>query len=152
MNKKIKGSELIKKIENNDLEMIGRKIKFTSTLVLETKVVEVIKEDTGLYLRDIKTKEMLSTGWLINSEIEILEDNTEEIEELTYFCIGNAKSTDQTKMIDKINELVRIVNSIRKNIDKEYCCCCGVEITDENRAMNDMCNECKYGIDWKEKE
>ena len=114
MNKKIKGSELIKKIENNDLEMIGRKIKFTSTLVLETKVVEVIKEDTGLYLRDIKTKEMLSTGWLINSEIEILEDNTEEIEELEYFNIGNAKSTDQTKMIDKINELVKAVNEMKE--------------------------------------
>lgn len=108
MNKKIKGSELIKKIENNDLEMIGRKIKFTSTLVLETKVVEVVKEDTGLYLRDIKTKEILSIGWLINSEIEILEDNTEDIEELpdyNYSIKGNR---------DKINELVKAVNSIRK--------------------------------------
>ena len=109
MNKKIKGSELIKKIENNDLEMIGRKIKFTSTLVLESKVVEVIKEDKGLYLRDIKTKEMLSIGWLINSEIEILEDNTEEIEELpdyNYSIKGNR---------DKINELVKAINSIRKD-------------------------------------
>lgn len=51
---------------------------------------------------------------LINTEIEILEENTEEIEELTYYCIGNAKSTDQTKMIDKINELVKAVNKLRK--------------------------------------
>ena len=115
MNKKIKGSELIKKIENNDLEMIGRKIKFTSTLVLETKVVEVIKEDTGLYLRDIKTKEMLSTGWLINSEIEILEDNTEEIEELP--INDEDEKLYSPVILDnriKINELIRAYNKIRK--------------------------------------
>ena len=127
MNKKIKGSELIKKIENNDLEMIGRKIKFTSTLVLESKVVEVIKEDTGLYLRDIKTKEMLSIGWLINSEIEILEDNTEEIEELEkeQEAIANPKTMmqeirfyyDSNKMGDKINEIIRYIKRKEKNND-----------------------------------
>ncbi len=87
----------------------------------------------------------------LDTEIGILEDNTEEIEELTYYCIGNAKSTDQTKMIDKINELVKVVKEIRKDLNKEHCCCCGVEITDENRALHNMCKECKYGIDWEEK-
>lgn len=51
---------------------------------------------------------------LINTEVEILEDNAEEIEELEYFNIGKAKSTEQTKMIDKINELVKAVNKLRK--------------------------------------
>lgn len=119
MNKKIKGSELIKKIENNDLEMIGRKIKFTSTLVLETKVVEVIKEDKGLYLQDIKTKEMLSTGWLINSEIEILEDNTEEIEELKPVEDGITYRYEWSEIPNKINELVKAINSIRKDKDND---------------------------------
>ncbi len=52
---------------------------------------------------------------------------------------------------NKINELVKAINEIRKDLNKEHCCCCGVEITDENRALHNMCNECKYGIDWEEK-
>lgn len=148
MNKKIKMIELVNRIESG--EEIPEKIKYNE---MEFKY----DKSSGKYTR--KNSSIITwfcierfTNDFLNKTVEILEDNSEEIEELTYFCIGNAKSTDQTKMIDKINELVRIVNSIRKNIDKEYCCCCGVEITDENRAMNDMCNECKYGIDWSEKE
>lgn len=62
----------------------------------------------------------------LNDEVEILEDNTEEIEELSTYrdieefgeldkrCINqNAK-----EFFDKINELVKAVNSIRKENKK----------------------------------
>ena len=148
MNKKIKVIELLLKIAHGEYP---KKFKYNNKIYEYKRIVQGTGYVTENY--DWFNSDIYIDDWdNLNEYVEILEDNTEEIEELTYFCIGNAKSTDQTKMIDKINELVRIVNSIRKNIDKEYCCCCGVEITDENRAMNDMCNECKYGIDWKEKE
>jgi hypothetical protein len=53
-----------------------------------------------------------------NIYFRVLEDNTEDIEELEYFNIGEAKNTSQTKMIDKINELVKAVNAIRKDLNK----------------------------------
>lgn len=31
---------------------------------------------------------------------------------------------------------------------KEYCCNCGVELNNKNKALNNMCNECKYGLDY----
>lgn len=30
---------------------------------------------------------------------------------------------------------------------KEYCECCGSELTKENKALGNMCNECKYGLE-----
>ena len=37
--------------------------------------------------------------------------------------------------------------------EREYCCTCGVELNSENKALNNMCNECKYGLDYqKERE
>lgn len=32
--------------------------------------------------------------------------------------------------------------------EKKYCCNCGVELNSENRVLNNMCNECKYGLDY----
>lgn len=152
MNKKIKVIDLVAKIANEG--PLPKRIKYDRFIWILGKTAS---KNTD-YQMEGNPEQFLFSNYILsilveclNDEVEILEDNTEEIEELTYYCIGNAKSTDQTKMIDKINELVRIVNSIRKNIDKEYCCCCGVEITDENRALHNMCNECKYGIDWEEK-
>jgi len=105
MNKKIKIIELLNKIANG--EEIPKKIKhWQEEYTLVNKMGFVSCTSKSGYCLDLVQ--------CLNDEVEILEDNTEEIEELTYFCIGNAKSTDQTKMIDKINELVKAINEIRK--------------------------------------
>lgn len=31
---------------------------------------------------------------------------------------------------------------------KQYCCNCGVELNSENKALDNMCNECKYGLEY----
>ena len=65
---------------------------------------------------------------LINTEVEILEDNTEEIEELDNWFVDERKECREfdiqainlcfSKHRDKINELVKAVNAIRKGNKK----------------------------------
>ena len=59
---------------------------------------------------------------MLNDEIEILEDNTEEIEEieeLKRYEEGNMYTYKYTEIPEKINELVKTVNSIRKELKNE---------------------------------
>lgn len=37
-----------------------------------------------------------------------------------------------------------------KSKDEFYCCNCGAKLNEYNKALNNMCKECKYGIDWEE--
>ena len=119
MNKKIKVIELwniISQVE--DIEKLPKKIKYFEDIYeLQTGSRDYYCDSQDDYLTDRVDDKPFNS--FLNDYVEILEDNTEdnteEIEELTYFCIGNAKSTDQTKMIDKINELVKRINEIRKD-------------------------------------
>jgi len=82
MNKKIyKGYELVKAIEDGEIKE-GTILIFTSTISKDNKKeVEVVRRPEGLILYKKDAAEILPTSWLFNSKIEVLEDNTEEIEE-----------------------------------------------------------------------
>lgn len=128
MNKKIyKGYELIKAIEDEQIEE-GTILTFTSTIAKDTKKeVEVIRRPEGLILFKKDTLEILPTSWLFNSKIEILEDNTEEIEELkrtenvydmTLECYHDIeKKISNDELADKINEIIRYIKRKDKNND-----------------------------------
>ena len=109
MNKKIRAIEVLNEMANNESYRPTVKYK---------EMTYTYHYDIGDYTNDFNSEYGIFSGWalnlMLNDEVEILEDNTEEIEELEYFNIGKAKSTDQTKMIDKINELVKVVKEIRK--------------------------------------
>ena len=47
----------------------------------------------------------------LNTEVEILEDNTEEIEELSYEWTTN-------EIADRVDKLIKAVNQIRKDLNK----------------------------------
>lgn len=127
MNKKIyKGYELIKALADEDIEA-GTILIFTSTICTTNKIeVEVARKPQGLILYKRNTiDDILPSSWLLNSKIEILEDNTEEIEEIKeisdeYFNMlsDEAKVKWLKSYIkedrNKINELVKVVNEIRK--------------------------------------
>ena len=126
MNKKIyKGYELVKAIEDGEIKE-GTILIFTSTISKDNKKeVEVVRSPEGLILYKKDVAEILPTSWLFNSKIEILEDNTEEIEELaiinnySYNILSKEEKIKQLKSYiennrDKINELVRAVNELRK--------------------------------------
>lgn len=114
MNKKIKVIDIFKRIEKH--EDIPQNIKYKDNCYTFKHTNYSID-----HLYELKGS---CIGWLEHKDInlfedvEILEDNTEEIEELEYFNIGKAKSTDQTKMIDKINELVKRINYIERKINE----------------------------------
>lgn len=112
MNKKIyKGYELIKAIEDEQIEE-GTILTFTSTIAKDNKKeVEVIRKPGGLVLFKKDTPEILPTSWLLNAKIEVLEDNTEEIEELPDYNYSIKENRD------KINELVKRINYIERKIN-----------------------------------
>lgn len=142
MNKKIKVIELLLKIAHGEYP---KKFKYNNKIYEYKRIVQGTGYVTENY--DWFNSDIYIDDWdNLNEYVEILEDNTEEIEELKGLEIHTP-----SVLRDKINELVKSVNQIRKDINKEHCCCCGVEITEENRALHNMCNECKYGIDWEEK-
>ena len=127
MNKKIyKGYELVKAIEDEEIKE-GTILIFTSTISKDNKKeVEVVRRPEGLNLYKKDAAEILPTSWLFNSKIEVLEDNTEEIEKL-YIDMDKMLSRDNEEakystytcfilMIDKINELVKAVNQITINL------------------------------------
>ena len=96
MNKKIKIIDIFNIISKGDYEALPLNIQ-----------VDGNKYDTITFL-----------DMIVEVLDDSVEDNTEEIEELEYFNIGKAKSTDQTKMIDKINELVKRIKYIERKINE----------------------------------
>lgn len=46
-----------------------------------------------------------------------------------------------------IYDLEEILNIIKG--EKKYCNNCGVELNDTNKALESICNDCKYGLEWE---
>lgn len=111
MNKKIKIIDLVNRIESG--EKVPEKIKYNQ---LEFKY----DKGSGKYIR--KNSSIITwfcierfTNDFLNKTVEILEDNTEEIEELLTIEDYECDKTDIRLNRDKINELVKAINSIRKD-------------------------------------
>ena len=116
MNKTFKGYELIKALEDGDIEE-GTVLIFSSTINKNRKIqVEVIRKPEGLMLYNNDTSDILNSGWLFNSTIEILEKNGEEnrgksLEQLGY---------DAGKMsIEIIRGLIKAMKELEKGQENE---------------------------------
>ena len=115
MNKKIKIIELLNRIANR--EEVPRKIIFLNEELeydeLCQDYIGFSKSGGGTLFTYLFTNE--STRNFINDRVEILEDNTEEIEELKPVEDGLAYRYEWSEIPNKINELVKAVNEIRKD-------------------------------------
>lgn len=107
MNKKIKIIDLVNRIESG--EEIPEKIKYNE---MEFKY----DKSSGKYTR--KNFSIITwfciekfTSNFLNKTVEILEDNTEEIEELSYEWTIN-------EIADRVDKLIKAVNQIRKDLNK----------------------------------
>ena len=122
MNKKIKVIELLNMIANGELKNNTKfniinedgdiiKCKYSSTY---PGYIWVIDNEEASFNYKIDHLRILSY------EVEILEDNTEEIETLKYDVVDeNGRGWYKLDTIaDKVNELVKVVNSIRKDKNK----------------------------------
>lgn len=116
MNKKITLIELLNRIANkkdlpNSIEFYGEQYDL---------------DIHGTYINYGYTDENNCDRWLIddkweiaqclNDEVEILEDNTEEIEELNASRFVLTPLDEE--IIDRINKLVNATNKIRKDLNK----------------------------------
>lgn len=123
MNKKIKIIELLNKIANG--EDLPKRIK------IQEYVFELSKDyEHYYYNEDVEITHLINHNFSnLNDEVEILEDNTEEIEEIQeisdeYFNMlsDEAKVKWLKSYIkedrNKINELVKVVKEIRKDLNK----------------------------------
>lgn len=101
MNKKIKVIELLNKVANG--EDLPKRIK------IQDYVFELSKDyEHYYYNEDVEITHLINHNFSnLNDEVEILEDNTEEIEELE---IGTITTDERLK----INEIIKVVNQIRK--------------------------------------
>ena len=120
MNKKIKIIELLNKIANG--EEVPEKIKIRgNTLkwieidfeVEEEKGYKVIDKNSSFYwLQDIISLDSIED---LNEEVEILEDNTEQIEGIE--LIGtNFMDMDKNQLKDEINKNRIFINKLRQEI------------------------------------
>lgn len=123
MNKKdYKGYELVKAIHDGEIKK-GTKIEVHSLRVCDNVIGEIeYKENKLFWLPDTFT-----TAYLFDDYIyfRVLEDNTEEIEELDrnlkiddliapYGKNEDLMWTEIIKQHNKINELVKAINKLRK--------------------------------------
>ena len=104
MNKEIKIIELLNKIANGEYP---KKFKYKNRIYEYKRIIQgtgYVTEKNNWFNFDIDIDDWNT----LNAYVEILEDNTEEIEELEIY---NNVVTDERI---KINELVREVNKMRK--------------------------------------
>ena len=115
MNKKgYKGYELIKAISDKEIKD-KTKIEVHS---LQDNTIAVIEYSNKRL--EWRTGEF-DTSYLFNEDyyFRVLEDNTEEIEELEITEIVQNRLVKEIKENrEKINELVKAINSIRKDLNK----------------------------------
>lgn len=118
MNKKIKIIDLIDKIyhKNN----IPKKIKIGENIYsYDYDMGYYRKSDEEFNLRVYLTEDLgLDVYEDLIREVEILEDNTEEIEELEKIENGNVYTYNWIEVANKVNELVKSVNEIRRDLNK----------------------------------
>ena len=109
MNKKIKVIELLNTIANG--EDLPKRIK------IQDYVFELSKDyEHYYYNEDVEITHLINHNFSnLNDEVEILEDNTEEIEELKPVEDGITYRYEWSEIPNKINELVKAINSIRKD-------------------------------------
>ena len=124
MNKKIKVIELwniISQVE--DIEKLPKKIKYFEDIYeLQTGSRDYYCDSQDDYLTDRVDDKPFNS--FLNDYVEILEDNTEEIEELKGWGLATDYKDFETinhaldRFGNKINELVKAVNQIRKDLNK----------------------------------
>lgn len=94
---------------------------FKSTIANAQKEVEVIKKDEGYYLMDLeKVGETISSGWLTNSTIELIEDQTIDIDSIQEIELSEYDREHYVAPIrnnaDKINEVISALKHLNKEI------------------------------------
>lgn len=124
MNKKIKMIELLNMISRGELKD-KTKFKVYSSCKDESDIpyiCEYDKTEPGIIWcitsYDSKFNFKIDYMRILNYYVEILEDNTEEIEEIPQYRIDNCTDYNYCYLAEKYNKLAKAVNQIRKDLNK----------------------------------
>lgn len=123
MNKKIKIIELLNKIANG--EKVPERVKYGNRIYKfykgEQDYISYDDEETKWCGRTLlfTIMECHHITELLEAEVEILEDNTEEIEEIPQYRIDNCTDYNYCYLAEKYNQLAKAVNKLRKNKNNE---------------------------------
>ena len=113
MNEKIRAIEVLNEMANNESYRPTVKYK---------EMTYTYHYDIGDYTNDFNSEYGIFSGWalnlMLNDEVEILEDNTEEIEEIPQYRIDNCTDYNYCYLAEKYNRLAKAVNQIRKDLNK----------------------------------
>ena len=146
-------------------EEIEKLLKINETIITSEQCKEhrTLKNDERvLLMNNIKIKDYIQELEFQNTALKAEHNhNITRIKELEQKESILDKVTDKLKEIKGeleddgydyyVKEVIKILNIIEG--EREYCCTCGVELNSKNKALNNMCNECKYGLDYqKERE
>lgn len=104
MNKKIKIIDLLNKVANG--EEVPEIIVYQDKIFVKSKDNDYTTDD-GVPLVHLLNYNLSN----LNDDVEILKDNTEEIEELSYEWTTN-------EIADRVDKLIKAVNQIRKDLNK----------------------------------
>jgi len=104
MNKKIKIIDLLNKVANG--EEVPEIIVYQDKIFVKSKDNDYTTDD-GVPLVHLLNYNLSN----LNDDVEILKDNTEEIEELSYEWTTN-------EIADRVDKLIKAVNEIRKDLNK----------------------------------
>lgn len=109
MNKKIKFIEIFQKYVNGE--------QMPKTIKRGSSVLDYDNKDKKYYERGSEKCIYLSIENFkeLENEFEILEDNTEEIEEIPQYRIDNCTDYNYCYLAEKYNELAKAVNAIKKD-------------------------------------
>ena len=151
MSKKIyKGYELIKAIAEGEIKE-NTNIKVHDLSVFDKIVTTINYSNKKL---NWKTGEF-DTSYLCNDSyyFELIEDETIDIESINELLVEQLKNREHTNadiyaIAEQQNKILQVLKQQEKRIkkleNKEYCQVCGVELTEENKYMKNMCYDCKY--------
>ena len=150
-------------MNKEEIEKQDRKIKISMPLLTQKEMLEIdnnfdeiVKEFIKQYIRE---KDLAIAKYIIDKQQKELEQKSNVLDKIkdfvTKISTENAEKYNSIKQKEVDFSEWNLADGILNIIEgeREYCCTCGVELNSENKALNNMCNECKYGLDYqKERE
>ena len=141
------------KEEIEHIEQIKEMLNFTT----EGTSLRINNEVSKLLLKYIQHLEQKETI-LDKITDRLKEDNEKDKKTVQYYekAYRTAKKNNNKFYMKSHKRKIDMSNArreVRKEIlniieQKQYCCSCGVELNSENKALDNMCNECKYGLEY----
>ncbi len=150
-------------MNKEEIEEDNRAIKISMPLLTEEEMLKIDNNFNEIVDKIknqfIKEKDLVIAQYIINKQQNKLEQKETILDKVTDklkediendYCIEEYISNEYGIIGAKKYSVKPYTREILNIIEgeKKYCCNCGVELNSENRALNNMCNECKYGLDY----